>query len=73
MAYSIHGNISYNLEWNSKMPDGFSLIGRKPNQILQYKWDRFIALKCKPKIKLKFILKVSKTIKIMKDSETEED
>ena len=31
MAYSIHSHISYILETNSKRPNGFSLIGRKPN------------------------------------------
>ena len=37
IAYSIHGHISYILEANSNRPNGFSLIGREPNEILQYK------------------------------------
>ena len=37
MAYSIHGHISYILEASSKMPNDFSLIGRQPNEIWQFK------------------------------------
>ena len=31
MTYSIHGHISYNLDDNSKRPNDFSLVERKPN------------------------------------------
>ena len=44
------------------------MIGRKPNEILQFKWKRLMLLNIKPKLYLKFILKGSKTIKIMKGS-----
>ena len=37
MAYSIHSHIFYILEASSKRPHYFSLIGRKPNKILQFK------------------------------------
>ena len=66
MAYSIHSHTSYILEANSKRPNKFSLIGRKPNEILQFKCKRLMILKFKPKLNLKFILKGSKTIKKMK-------
>ena len=62
------GHISYILEANSKRLTDFSFIGRKPNEILQFKWKRFMVLKFKPKLNLKFMLKRSKTIKIMKGS-----
>ena len=48
MAYSVHGHISYILEINSKRTNGFSLIGRKPNDFLQFKWKRLMVLTCKP-------------------------
>ena len=34
MACSMLGHISYILETNSKRPNDFSFIGRKPNEIL---------------------------------------
>ena len=37
MACSIHGQISYILEDNSKRPNDLSWIGRKPYEILQLK------------------------------------
>ena len=37
MAYGIHGHISYILEASSEGPNDFSLIERKPNEILQFK------------------------------------
>ena len=37
MAYLIHGHISYILEANSKRASDFPLIGRKPNEICQFK------------------------------------
>ena len=37
MAYSIQGHISYILEVNSKRPNDFPFIGRKPNDFLQFK------------------------------------
>ena len=51
---------------SSKRPNNFSLIGRKPNEILQLKWKRLMVLKFKSKLHLKFMLK-SKT-KMMKGS-----
>ena len=68
MAYSICGHISYILEANSKRPNYFSVIGRKPSESLQFKWKRLIVLKFKPKLNSKFMLKRFKTIKIMKRS-----
>ena len=50
------------------MPNDFSLIGRKPNEISQFKWKKALVLKFRPKLDLKFILKGSKTINIMKGS-----
>ena len=66
MGYSMHGHISYILEARSKSPNDFSLIGRKPNETLQFKWKRIMVLNFRPKLNLKFMLKGSKTIKIMK-------
>ena len=66
VAYSIRGHMSYILETSSKRPNDFSLIGRKPDQILQFKWKKLMVSKFKPKLNLKFMLKESKTIKIMK-------
>ena len=66
MAYSIHGRISYNLE--AKRPNYFSLIGKKPNEFSQFKSIRLMTLKFKRKSNLKFMLKGSKTIKIMEGS-----
>ena len=37
MAHSIYGHISYILKANSERSNNFSLIGRKPNEILQFK------------------------------------
>ena len=68
MSYLIHSHISYILEANSNRPNDFSLVGRKPNKILQFKGKRLMVLKLKPKLDLKFMLKGSKTIKIMKRS-----
>ena len=53
MAYSMHGHISYILEPNSKRFDDFSLIGRKPNETLQFKWKKAYGIKFKTKIKFK--------------------
>ena len=53
MAYSIHGHISYILEANSKRPNDFSLIGRKPNEILQFKWKKTYGIKIETGIKYK--------------------
>ena len=50
MAYSIPGHISNILESNSNRPSDFSLIGRKPNEILQYNWKKS---KIKTEIKFK--------------------
>ena len=58
------------LEANSKRFNDFSLIWRKPNEILQFKWKRLMVLKFKPKLNSKFMLKGSKTIKIMKSSKS---
>ena len=52
---------------NSRSND-FSLLGRKRNDILQFKRKRLIVLKFKPKLNSKFMLKRSKTIKIMNRS-----
>ena len=68
MAYSINGDISYILEANSKRPNDFSLIGKKPNEILQFTWKKLMLLKLNSKLNLKFIPKGSKIIKIMKRS-----
>ena len=68
MGCSIHGHISCILEANSKSPNDFSFIGRKPNEIFQFKWKRLMLWKSKKKLNLRFIMKESKTIKIMKGS-----
>ena len=68
MAYSMHSHISYILETNSKRPDDFSLIGRKPNEILQFNWKKTYGIKIQTEIELKFMLKGSKIIKIVKGS-----
>ena len=68
MAYSIHVHVSYIWEASSKRPRDFSFIGRKLNEILQFKWERLMVLKFKPKLNLKFRLKESKTKKIKKGS-----
>ena len=65
MAYAIHSHISYILEVNSERSNDFSLIGRKPNEILQLKSKRLL-LNTKPKLNSKNMLKESKTIKTMK-------
>ena len=72
MIYLIQGHISYILEAYSKRPNDFFLIGRKPNEILQFKWKGLMVLKFKQKLNSKFMLKVSKTIKIMKGSKNRE-
>ena len=69
MAYSI---ISYILEANSKRPKDFSLTGRKPNEYLQFKWNRLMVLKFKPKLNSKFMMKGSETTKIKKGSKNRE-
>ena len=66
MAYSIYGHISYIFEPNSKRPNDFSLRGRKPNEILQFKWKRLMTLKFEPTLNLEFMLKGAKTITIMR-------
>ena len=73
MAYSKHGHISYILEANSKRPDNFSLRRRKTYEILQFKRQKCIAFKFKPKLKLNenesmLMLNESETIKRMKGS-----
>ena len=68
MTYSIHGHILYILEANSRRPNDFSLIRRKPNEILQFKWKRLMVLKFKPKLSLKSMLRGSKIIKMIKGS-----
>ena len=45
MAYSIHGHISYILEASSKRPNNFSLMVRKLNEILQFKWKKTYGIK----------------------------
>ena len=65
MAYSMHGHISYILKANPKGSNDISLIGRKPSEILQFKWKRWV-LKFKPKLNSKLVLKGSKTVKMMK-------
>ena len=68
MAYSIHGHISYILETSSERPNDFSLIRKKPNEILQFTWKKLMLLKFKSNLTSKFMLKGSKAIKIMKKS-----
>ena len=68
MAYSKHGHISFILEANFKRPNDFSSIGGKPNEICNLTEKRLMVLKFKPIIDLKFKLKDSKTIKLMKGS-----
>ena len=53
MAYSMHDHISYILDANSKRPRDFSLIGRKPNDIWQFKWKKTYGIKIQTKIRLK--------------------
>ena len=60
--------MSYILETSSKRPNEFSLTGRKPNEILQFKWKRLMVLKFKSKLNLKFMPKGSKKIRIMEMS-----
>ena len=55
MAYSIHGHIYYILEASSEKPNDFSLVERKLNKILQFKWKRLLLTKIKPKLNLKFM------------------
>ena len=68
MAYSIHGHISWILETSSERPNDFSLIRKKPNEILQFTWKKLMLLKFKSNLTSKFMLKGSKAIKIMKKS-----
>ena len=68
MAYSIHSHIFCILEASSKNPNDFSLIGRKLNEILQFKYKSLMVLKLKPEINFKIMQKGSKIIKIMKGS-----
>ena len=53
MAYTIHGHISYILVANSKRPSYFSLIGRKPNEILEFKWKKTYGIKIRTEIRFK--------------------
>ena len=53
MAYSKHGHFSYILEASSKRPNDFSLTGKKPNEILKFKWKKLMALNILIEIKLK--------------------
>ena len=53
MAYSMHGHISYILETNSKRPGDFFLIGRKPNEILQFTWKKTYGIKIQTEIEFK--------------------
>ena len=41
------------LEANSKRPNDFSLIGMKPNEILQFKWKNTYDIKIQTKLKFK--------------------
>ena len=66
MAFSIHGHIFCILEASSKKLNDFSMIGRKPNGILQFKWKSLIVIKFKPKLNLNVMMKGSKTTKTMK-------
>ena len=50
MVYSMHGHSFYILEASSKRPINFSLIGGKPNEILQFKWKSLLKLKFKPEL-----------------------
>ena len=70
MAYSIHGHISYILEANYKRPNDFSSIGKKPNEILQFKYKKTygIAMVSCSRFNLEFMVKGSKTKEIMKES-----
>ena len=53
MASSIRGHISYILEVNSKRSHDFPLIGRKPNEILQFKSKKTYGIKIQTEIKYK--------------------
>ena len=53
MFYLIHSHISYILEANSNRPNDFSLVGRKPNKILQFKGKKTHGIKIKTKIRFK--------------------
>ena len=53
MSYLIHSHISYILEANSNRPNDFSLVGRKPNKILQFKGKKTHVIKIKTKIRFK--------------------
>ena len=70
MAYSIHGHISWILETSSERPNDFSLIRKKPSEILEFTWKKLMLLKFKSNLNSKFMLKGSKTIKIMKKSKS---
>ena len=52
MAYSIHAHITTILEVNSKRPTDFSLKGRKPNDIFQFKQKTY-GIKIQTEIKFK--------------------
>ena len=47
----MYGHISYILEPNSKRPNDFSLIRRKPNEILQFKVKKTYDIKIRAEIK----------------------
>ena len=51
ITYSMYGHISYILEPNSKRPNDFSLIRRKPNEILQFKVKKTYDIKIRAEIK----------------------
>ena len=53
MASSIRGHISYISEVNSKRSHDFPLIGRKPNEILQFKSKKTYGIKIQTEIKYK--------------------
>ena len=70
MAYSIHAHITTIFEVNSKSPNDFSLKGRKPNEIFQFKQKTY-GIKIQTEIKFKIHaewVKEGKTIKMMKRS-----
>ena len=56
---------TYHLDANTERPNDFSLIGRKFCNLSE---KRHMVLKFKPKLDLKFKLKGSETIKILKGS-----
>ena len=61
-------HISYFLGASSKRPNDFSLIGKKPNETLQFTWKNLWYLKFKSKLNSKLILKGRKSKKKTKGS-----